>query len=78
MTDSAADRPFSHVKHLREIRDRIGKELEHMTADEVQQWRLSQEYTDPTLRRLMSEAKSPKTPNKSTGGPMKSHPTEKP
>ena len=35
MTDSADDRPFSHVKHLREIRDRIGKELEHMTADEI-------------------------------------------
>ncbi len=61
MTDSADDRPFTHVKHLREIRDRIGKELEHMTADDIQQWRLSQEYTDPTLRRLMSEVKSPKT-----------------
>ena len=38
-----------------------------MTADEVQQWRLSQEYKDPTLRRLMSEAKSPKTPQSENG-----------
>lgn len=40
MTDSADDRSFSHVKHLREIRDRIGQELEHVTADDIQQWRL--------------------------------------
>ena len=67
MTDSADDRPFSHVKHLREIRDRIGKELEHMTAEEAYQWHKSREYTDPTLRRLMSEAKPPKPPRSEYG-----------
>lgn len=62
MADSADDRSFSHVKHLREIRDRINKKLEHMTAEEAYRWHKSREYKDPTLRRLMAEAKPPKPP----------------
>ena len=62
MSNSTGDQSFSHVKHLREIRDRIGKELEHMTAEEAHRWHLSQEYKNPTLRRLMSKAKPPKPP----------------
>ena len=59
MNDPAGASPFSHVKHLREIRDRINKELEHMTVEEAYRWHKSREYADPTLRALMSRAKSP-------------------
>lgn len=59
MTEPAAKKPFSHVKHLREIRDRIGKELEHMTAEEAYRWYQSREYKNPKLRALMSRATSP-------------------
>ena len=56
MSDSTGDQPFSHVKHLREIRDRIGKELEHMTPEEAYRWYRSREYKNPKLRALMSRA----------------------
>ena len=59
MSDSTGDQPFSHVKHLREIRDRINKKLEPMTAEEAYRWHKSREYTDPTLRALMADAKPP-------------------
>ncbi len=62
MADSAGKRSFSYVKHLREIRDRMGKEIEHMTVDEIGRWRRSQEYRDPMLRALMADAKPP-SPN---------------
>ena len=62
MSDSTGDQSFSHVKHLREIRDGISKELEHMTAEEAYRWHKSREYKDPTLRRLMSRARPPKPP----------------
>jgi len=67
MTDPTDKRPFSYVKHLREIRDRINKELEHMTAEEAYQWHLSQEIKSPTLRRLMSRARPPKPPRSQHG-----------
>ena len=67
MTDPADKRPFSYVKHLREIRDRINKELEHMTAEEAYQWHLSQEIKSATLRRLMSGARPPKPPRSQHG-----------
>ena len=67
MTDPTDKRPFSYVKHLREIRDRINKELEHMTAEEAYQWHLSQEIKSPTLRRLMSRARPPKPPRSRHG-----------
>ena len=67
MTDPTDKRPFSYVKHLREVRDRINKELEHMTPDEVAQWRQSREYKNPNLRRLMSRARPPK-PRRSQHG----------
>ena len=57
MTEPTGTKPFSYVKHLREVRDRINKELEHMTAEEAYQWHLSQEIKSPTLRRLMSRTK---------------------
>lgn len=53
MTEPVAKKPFSHVKHLREIRDRIGKELEHMTPEEAYWWHRSREYKNPKLRALM-------------------------
>ena len=58
MSDSTGDQSFSHVKHLREIRDRIGKEIEHMTPEEAYQWHLSREYNNPKLRALISRAES--------------------
>lgn len=58
MSDSTGDQLFSHVKHLREIRDRIGTELEHMTAEEVYRWYRSREYKNPKLRALMSRPKA--------------------
>lgn len=64
MTESTKKKPFSYVKHLREIRDRINKELEHMTAEEAYRWHQSREYKNPKLRRLMSRAK-PKSPPRS-------------
>ena len=59
MPEPTDKKPFSYVKHLREIRDRIGKELEQMTPEEAHQWRRSREYKNPKLRRLMSRAKPP-------------------
>ncbi len=59
MTEPTEKKPFSYVKHLREIRDRINKELEHMTPEEAHQWHQSREYKNPKLRRLMSRAKQP-------------------
>lgn len=67
MTDPTDERPFSYVKHLREIRDRIGKELEHMTAEEAYRWHQSREYKNPKLRRLMSSARPPKPPRSKYG-----------
>ena len=64
MTESAKKKPFSYVKHLREIRERINKELEHMTAEEAYRWHQSREYKNPKLRRLISRAK-PKSPARS-------------
>ena len=64
MTESTKKKPFSYVKHLREIRDRINKELEHMTAEEAYRWHQSREYKNPKLRRLMSRAK-PQSPTRS-------------
>lgn len=61
MTEPPKTKPFSHVKHLREIRDRINKKLEPMTAEEAYRWHKSREYTDPTLRALMADAKPPKS-----------------
>lgn len=62
MTESTKKKPFSYVKHLREIRDRINKELEHMTAEEAYRWHQSREYKNPKLRRLMSRAKPQSSP----------------
>ena len=67
MTDPTDERPFSYVKHLREIRDRIGKELEHMTAEEAYRWHQSREYKNPKLRRLMSSTRPPKPPRSKYG-----------
>ena len=67
MTDPTDERPFSYVKHLGEIRDRIGKERAHMTPDEIAQWRQSREYKHPKLRRLMSRARPPKPPRSKHG-----------
>ena len=67
MTDPTDERPFSYVKHLRETRDRTGKEREHMTLDEIAQWRQSREYQSPKLRRLMSRARPPKPPRSKHG-----------
>lgn len=66
MNDPTGDQPFSHVKHLREIRDRINDELEHMTAEEAYRWHKSREYKDPTLRALMSRGKSPPSERRET------------
>ena len=66
MSDSTCDQPFSHVKHLREIRDRINKKLESMTAEEAYRWHKSRKYTDPTLRALMARAKPPRSARKET------------
>lgn len=57
MTEPTDKKSYSYVKHLRQIRDRINKELEHMTAEEAYQWHRSREYKNPKLRRLMSRAK---------------------
>ncbi len=67
MTEPTEKKPFSHVKHLREIRDRIGKELEHMTPGEAYRWYLSREYKNPKLRALMSRAKTPLPAEKEDG-----------
>ena len=66
MTDSIDDRPFSHVKHLREIRDRIGRVLEHMTPEEAYRWHWSREHKNSKLRALMSRVKSPPSARQET------------
>lgn len=57
MTDSADDRPFSHVKHLRKIRDENNKEMEKMSYQELMDWLNSKEYSDPTLRRWVEKCR---------------------
>lgn len=61
MSDSTGDQAFSHVKHLREIRDRIGEEIADMTIEERLRWHESQEL-DPELEKLFARAKPPKPP----------------
>ena len=62
MSDSAKGRPYSYVRHLREIRDRINDELADMTPAERLEWHQSQEFNDPMLRRLAVTA-NPPTPS---------------
>ena len=47
-----ADKPFDCVAMMREIRDRLSREIEGMDHDELQAWFRSREYSDPTLARF--------------------------
>lgn len=45
-------KPFDCVAFMRETRDRISREIEHMNHEELEAWLRSHEYTDPTLKRI--------------------------
>ncbi len=47
-----SSKPFDCVANMREIRDRISREIEHMDHDELQAWLRSREYSDPVLKRI--------------------------
>ena len=61
MNDPTGDQPFSHVKHLREIRDRINEEIADMTIEERLHWHRTQEL-DPELEALFARPKPPRPP----------------
>jgi N-acetylglucosamine kinase-like BadF-type ATPase len=47
-----SSKSFDCVEMMREIRDQISREIEHMDHDQLQAWLRSREYTDPTLKRF--------------------------
>ena len=66
MSDATESKPFSYVRHLREIRDEIGREIEGMTYEELRNWLNSQEYADPTLRRWAEKCRRAEAARTST------------
>jgi hypothetical protein len=47
---------FDCVQAVREARDRISAEIEHMSPDQLLSWLRSHRYSDPVLRRLAEKA----------------------
>ncbi len=47
-----SSKSFDCVAFMRETRDRISREIEHMNHKELEAWLRSREYTDPTLKRI--------------------------
>jgi hypothetical protein len=47
---------FDCVQSMRQIRDRLSREIAHLSHDELTQWLRSHQYTEPLLQRLADRA----------------------
>jgi len=47
---------FDCVQSMRQIRDRLSKEIENMNHDELMLWLRSHRYSNPLLQRLAERA----------------------
>lgn len=50
-----SNKPFDCVAQMREARDAISAEIEHMSHDELVAWLRSHQYSDPVLKRLSEQ-----------------------
>ena len=55
MTESGS-KSFDCVQTMRQIRDRLSKEIAGMNHEEMLQWLRSHRYSDPFLQRLADKA----------------------
>jgi hypothetical protein len=47
---------FDCVQTMRQIRDRLSREIENLNHDQLTSWLRSHRYTDPLLQRLADKA----------------------
>ena len=54
--NSAKSKTFDCVQTMRQIRDRLSREIKNLSHDELTLWLRSHRYTDPLLQRLAEKA----------------------
>jgi chemotaxis regulatin CheY-phosphate phosphatase CheZ len=52
VTISHQSKTFDCVQNMRQVRDKLSKEIEGLSHEELNRWLRSQSYTHPFLRRL--------------------------
>jgi hypothetical protein len=53
---SPKSKTFDCVQTMRQIRDRLSREIENLSHDELTWWLRSHRYTEPFLQRLADKA----------------------
>jgi hypothetical protein len=53
---SPKSKTFDCVQTMRQIRDRLSREIENLNHDQLTWWLRSHRYTDPLLQRLAEKA----------------------
>ena len=54
--NESRSKSFDSVQTMRQIRDRLSKEIAGMNHEEIIRWLRSQRYSDPFLQRLAEKA----------------------
>ena len=54
--NSPKSKAFDCVETMRQIRDRLSREIENLTYEELSRWLRSHRYQEPLLRRLAEKA----------------------
>jgi hypothetical protein len=52
VTISDKSKPFDCVQNMRQVRDKLSREIEGLSHEELTRWLRSHSYTHPFLRRL--------------------------
>jgi hypothetical protein len=55
VTISHKTKTFDCVQNMREVRDRLSREIEGLSHDELKRWLRFHHYTHPFLRRLATK-----------------------